>query len=156
MSAKAADGRRRDRQRERQRETERRAPKTSVFHIELEAGRAHVDDEAAAVAGIELAAQIADMDVDDVGLRQEFVVPDILKQHGAGDDLSGPAHEIFEQLELARQQIDTLAVAARLALDEIEFERPDFEPRGARAFRRGAAAPRRARTSSRSANGLTR
>ena len=49
------------------------------------------------------------MHVDDVGLRIEVIVPDILEQHRAGNDLIGMAHEEFEQPELARQQVELLA-----------------------------------------------
>ena len=34
------------------------------------------------------------------------IVPDLLEQHGAGDDLAGMAHQELEQAILARQQID--------------------------------------------------
>ena len=37
------------------------------------------------------------MHVDDVGLGVEMVVPHILEQHGAGDDLPRVFHQIFEQ-----------------------------------------------------------
>ena len=42
-----------------------------------------------------------------------MVVPDVLEQHGAGDDLAGVLHEIFEQAEFARLQHDLLAAARR-------------------------------------------
>ena len=58
---------------------------------------------------VDLGAQARDMDVDDIGLRVEVIVPDILEQHGAGHDMAGIAHEIFEQLEFARLQQDRLA-----------------------------------------------
>jgi hypothetical protein len=52
------------------------------------------------------------MRVDDVGLGLEVIVPQILEQHGAGHHVAGMAHQIFEQLELLRLQLD-LAAAAR-------------------------------------------
>src|SRR5579871_2265398 len=79
-----------------------RARKTSAVSIEPEADRADVEDELSPPRRIELAAEIADLNIDNVGRRQEFVVPDILEQHRARDDLTGAEHEVFEQLELLR------------------------------------------------------
>ena len=76
--------------------------------------------------------KIADVDIDDIGLRQEFVVPDVLKQHRPGDDLVRPAHEIFEQLEFARQQFDAAFVAPHGAIDEVHFQRSGAQAGGAR------------------------
>src|SRR5271155_5355824 len=87
-----------------------RALKTSMIRIQLEADGANIDDETPNARGVELAAQVADLDVDDVGLRQEFEIPHILEQHCPGNDLTGAAHEIFQELEFPRKQIDQLAV----------------------------------------------
>src|SRR5271155_846437 len=83
-----------------------RALKTSSVRIQFEANGADVDDEAPDAGGIELAAQVADLDVDDVGLRHELEIPHILEQHRSGHDLAGAPHEIFQQGEFPRQQID--------------------------------------------------
>ena len=53
-----------------------------------------------------LRAQPRDMHVDDIGLRIEMIVPDVLEQHGARHHLAGMSHQIFEQAEFARLQID--------------------------------------------------
>src|SRR5258706_14174511 len=50
---------------------------------------------------IDLLAQTAHQDIDDVGLRIEAVIPDVRQDHRLRDDLAGVAHEIFEQGELA-------------------------------------------------------
>src|SRR3954447_24951107 len=50
---------------------------------------------------VDLGAQARDVYVNDVGLRIEVVIPDVLQQHGAGHDLAGMLHQIFEQAELA-------------------------------------------------------
>ena len=42
------------------------------------------------------------MDVDDVGLGVEMVVPDFLQQHRSGDDLALMSHEMLEKTKLAR------------------------------------------------------
>ena len=56
------------------------------------------------------------MHVDDVGLRIEMMVPDLLEQHGARHDMSGVPHEVFEQPKLARQDLDLPARAAHRPL----------------------------------------
>ncbi|EGE60822.1 transcriptional regulator [Rhizobium etli CNPAF512] len=65
------------------------------------------------------------MDVDDVRLRVEVVVPDIFEQHGAGHHLAGIFHQIFEQAEFARLQRNFLAAAAHLVGEPVEFEITD-------------------------------
>ena len=80
-------------------------------------------------ARIELAAQVADLDVNDIGLRHEFEIPHILEQHCPRHDLAGAAHEIFQQGEFPRQEIDQFAVAARGPLDEVHFQRADLQSR---------------------------
>src|SRR5271155_3599962 len=90
-----------------------RALKTSRVHIQFEADGADIDNEASRARGVELAPQIADLHVDDIGLRHEVEIPDILEQHRTGHDLSGSAHEIFEQSEFSRQEVNRLAVAPR-------------------------------------------
>src|SRR5579863_724264 len=102
-----------------------RALKTSSIGIQFEADRSDIDDEAPDARRIELAAQVADLDVDDVGLRHEFEIPHVLEQHRPGHDLAGATHEVFQQGEFPRQEIDELAVAARGPLDEVHFQRAD-------------------------------
>src|SRR5436305_11323811 len=68
---------------------------------------------------VDLGSEPRDMDVDDVGLRVEMIVPDILEQHRAGDDVAGIAHQIFKQLEFARLERDRLAGAADGAGQEV-------------------------------------
>src|SRR5208337_5271772 len=104
-----------------------RALNTSVIRIQLEADGPDVDDEASNAGGVEFAAQVADLDVDDVGLRHEFEVPHILKQHCAGHDLTGAAHEILQELEFPRKQVDQLAVAPDRPLNKIHFQSADLQ-----------------------------
>ena len=61
-------------------------------------------DQRVLEALVDLGAQAADMHVDDIGLRVEMIVPDVLQQHGARHHLAGVLHQIFEQAELARLQ----------------------------------------------------
>src|SRR5918996_1193868 len=63
-------------------------------------------------AGLELAAQVGDEDLDGVRRRERVVAPDLLEQALAGYDDALVAHEVLEELELALGELD-LAVAAR-------------------------------------------
>src|SRR5271166_1272953 len=99
-----------------------RALNTSVIRIQFEADGPDIDDEASNAGGVEFAAQVADLDVDDVGLREEFGNPHILEQHCFGRDLTGTAHEIFQEPEFPPQQIDELALASDRPLDEVHFQ----------------------------------
>jgi hypothetical protein len=46
------------------------------------------------------------MNIDKVRFRSEFVVPYVFKEGCARQQLIAPLHHVFEQLELARPQID--------------------------------------------------
>src|ERR1700733_7936043 len=117
-----------------------RALKTSSVHIQFEADGANIEDEASPARGVEFAPQIADLDVDDIRLGHEVEIPAVLEQHRPGHDLPGPAHKIFEQCELPRQQIDQLAVATDGSLNKVHLEGPNphsSEPRVASAPQEG-------------------
>src|ERR1700737_2101844 len=61
---------------------------------------------------IDLAAHASDIDVDDIGRRIEMKVPNVLQQHGPGDDAAFVAHQILQKLELAGKEQDILAAPA--------------------------------------------
>ena len=65
------------------------------------------------------------MHVDHVGLRVEVIVPDAFQQHGARHHLAGMAHQVFEQPEFARLQVDRLPRALHLAAQQIELQVAD-------------------------------
>src|SRR5437660_1467088 len=73
---------------------------------------AHCVDQRIGLLAVDLAAQTPDIDVDDVRGRIEMQVPDVLQQHRARHDVPLVAQQIFEQLELARQQGDLAAAPA--------------------------------------------
>src|SRR5258708_36574810 len=62
------------------------------------------------------------MNVDQVALRHELVIPHLFQQRGARQDLSFATHHVFEQAEFARQQINRAVPALGGALDEIKLE----------------------------------
>jgi hypothetical protein len=51
-----------------------------------------------------------------------MIIPDVFQQHGAGDDLAGMAHQIFEQTKFARLQLQLLPGAAHLVRQPVELE----------------------------------
>ena len=74
---------------------------------------------------VDLGAQARDVDVDDVGLRVEMIIPDVLEQHGARHHLAGVLHQIFEQAELARLQRQLVLAAGDAMRQAVELEIPD-------------------------------
>src|SRR5699024_6344800 len=74
------------------------------------------------IGNAEFGAQVTDMHVDDVGLGVKMVVPDIFQQHGARDQLAGMLHQVFEQFELTRAQINSAAAARDLACQSVELQ----------------------------------
>ncbi len=82
---------------------------------------------------LDLLPQLADVHVDHVRLRVEVIVPDVLEQHGARDDLAGMAHEVLEELELARLQLDGARAARDLAGEQVDAQIAHFE-RGLRGI----------------------
>ncbi len=67
------------------------------------------------------------MDVDDVGLWVEVIIPNVFEQHRAGDDLLGVAHQIFEQLEFPRLQCNLPLTAGYPARHRIHVQVTDRE-----------------------------
>src|ERR1700722_14649539 len=121
-----------------------RALKTSSVHIQFEADSADIDNEASPARGVELAPQIADLHIDDIRLRHKVEIPNILEQHRPRHDLPGSAHEIFEQGEFPRQQINRLAVAPDAPFNEIPLQGAALQTREPRV-----AAPAKERFDSR-------
>src|SRR6478672_480109 len=66
----------------------------------------HCMDQRIGLLAVDLATQAPDIDVDDVGRGIEMQVPHVLQQHRTRHDVPLVAHEIFEQLEFARQQLE--------------------------------------------------
>src|ERR1700733_11177488 len=79
-----------------------RALKTSSVHIQFEADGANIEDEASPARGVEFAPQIADLDVDDIRLRHEVEIPDVLEQHRPGHNLPGRQQKIFNKWDSPR------------------------------------------------------
>jgi len=71
---------------------------------------------------IYLATQGVDRHIDYVGQALERGVPDVLQDHGAGHRTVYVAHQVFEQQEFFRAQIDGLAEPGGCSPDQIELQ----------------------------------
>src|ERR1700674_1458586 len=69
-------------------------------------------DERIGVVIVDLAADAADIDVDDVGGGVKMDIPYMLQQHRSGHNLALVANQVFEHLQFSRQQVDFPAAAA--------------------------------------------
>src|SRR5215510_16418205 len=105
----------------------RRSPKTRARNgWRIGSGSEDITDAADGVQQllrerfVDLVAQSAHQHVDDVGLRIEAVVPDVRQDHRLRDDAAGVAHQVFEQREFARAEIDRFAIACDLARKQVE------------------------------------
>ena len=86
-------------------------------------------------AGLQLAAQVGHEHVDGVGLGVGVVVPDLLEQLVARDHQPLVAHQVLQQLELARGQLDRPLAPEHLARVGVQAQV---------ARHQGRASPRRA------------
>jgi hypothetical protein len=73
-------------------------------------------------AAIEFAADIVDIDVDDVGAGIGLELPDVGEQFGAGDVLAAAEHEVLEEGEFFGGEAYFAAAARDLMVDAVEFE----------------------------------
>src|SRR3569832_290376 len=105
--------------------------KNSSIRIQHEARAAYVHDQRGRAFCVDLFPQVADVDVDNIGLERKVILPDLLQQHGSRDDPPWMTKEIFEQTKFARQQLYLVAVAMYRLLDQIHLEVADAQFRGA-------------------------
>jgi hypothetical protein len=74
-----------------------------------------------------LPAESAENGVDHVAGRCRLAAPDLLKDHLAGEDLTGMAHEQFEEIEFPAGKMKWLAAAGHLPGERKQVEIPDAE-----------------------------
>ena len=98
-------------------------------------------DQLAVEGLVDLAAEVADVHLDDVRVAGEVDAPHVIEDLALRRDVAVAAHEVLEQRELARGELDRLAVALGAPGAGVEAQRSDLEHRGAR---RRAAAEQRA------------
>src|SRR6478752_9289742 len=78
-------------------------------------------------AGVDLLAQVGDVKLDDVRLAAEVVVPHPVEDLRLGQHAPRVAHEVAQQLELGRGEVDLLAAAGHLVAVLVEGEVADDE-----------------------------
>src|SRR3954452_6362950 len=95
------------------------------------AGAAHRLELRDAERTVDLVAQVADVDVDDVRAVLVVVVPGVLEQLVAREHLARVAHEGLQELELLRRQRHLGVAAPHAAGGGIQAKVADLEHRGA-------------------------
>src|SRR3954471_10197468 len=85
-------------------------------------GAAHGLDQLAIVRCVDLLAQRVDVDLDEIRLRPEVEVPDMLRDHRFGDDPTGIAHQILEDGKLFGGESDWRSRDGNLPRGGIEYE----------------------------------
>src|SRR5258708_26866323 len=98
----------------------------------LVAEAANRSNESTVVTGIDLAAEIVDVNVDDVRHSVKIELPDLLDDGGAGNRLAFMAHQEFQQSEFLRAEINVVTSAPHGMTDAIDFEVLNLENRARR------------------------
>jgi hypothetical protein len=75
----------------------------------------------AVIAGVDFAAEIVDVDIDDIGHGVKIEFPHLLDDRGARNGLALMAHEEFEEGELLGAEIDRMAPALDDVGNTIDF-----------------------------------
>src|SRR5262249_25159016 len=78
---------------------------------------------------VELRPKAADMRFDKTRSGVEVELPNLLEQHRACHHAAGVGHQVFEQAEFTRLQVETLPGTTGLAADAVEFEVGDAQHR---------------------------
>src|SRR5439155_8609723 len=91
------------------------------------ADRAHRLDRRRLVFGGELAAQVADVHLEHARARVVVVPPDRIQDLGTGEHLVRVAHQVGEQLELSRREVDFMPRPLHPARAEVEPYVPGLE-----------------------------
>ena len=91
----------------------------------------------------ELAAQLADVDVDRARVAGEGVAPDALEQLVARQHEAAVVEQLPEQVELLRRELDLLVADARLAAAGVDAQVAVLRSPRSRGSRRSGVARRR-------------
>ena len=92
-------------------------------------------DRGRTAAGIYLVPEVADVDVDHVGAGVEGVVPDCGEDLLPAQHLTGMAHEVLEEHELAAGEVHGLLAAPHPARAEVDPQVSGLDPGGTRLLR---------------------
>src|SRR5581483_1202435 len=94
------------------------------------ADEAHCLDGVAAEGLVDPLSKVADVDLDDVGVSLEAVVPHVLEDLGLGDDVAGLAHQVLEEGELTGGESDLDLAHPAPVGGGVEAQVADVEDRG--------------------------
>src|SRR3989454_12845788 len=96
---------------------------------DLVAYAANRSNEGTVVSGIDLAAEIVNVNVHDIRHSVKIEFPHLLDNGSAGNGLALVAHQEFQQSEFPRAEINVVAAAAHGMTDAVDFEVFDLENR---------------------------
>ena len=69
---------------------------------------------------VDLVPQPADPGLYHIGLGIEMIIPDMLHNHGLGNDPSGVTHQEFEKRKLQRLQVNASSFARHFPRQEVD------------------------------------
>src|SRR3990170_4308356 len=84
------------------------------------AGAADGVDQLCGEGVVDLPSQVADVNIDNVRGVVKVVVPDVLGDHGAGEDLVGVARQVLQERVLFGRKVDALGPARHFTGDRIK------------------------------------
>src|SRR5207253_7077831 len=90
----------------------------------------HGSDQRRGAVAVDLLPEPVDVDLDDVSGTLPVGLPEVLAEHGAGDDLAGVAHHHLQQAELGGGQDELPAAAVDPAGGQVEDEVADLQDGG--------------------------
>src|SRR5690348_16693073 len=102
---------------------QRRRLVLSAAAAETEAYAADGRQERLARCSPQLSAQVPDVDIHNVALGIEMHVPHFLQKRGTADDLPRMKHEILEELELLRREVQGLLVERHHMVQSVQYDR---------------------------------
>src|ERR1700747_3016567 len=82
-----------------------------------------IANERGLVRSVCLPTQLSHVNVDEIGFRNELVVPHLRQDGCACQQLVASLHHVLEQMKLAWPQIDPTVAALRGSIQEIELQR---------------------------------
>ena len=99
------------------------------FCAKNEADPPDVADQRSLIRRVDIATQPTHVNVNQVRVRNKFVVPDIFQEGGSCQQFAAPPHHVLEQLEFPGPQIDPTAATRRGSIDEVELQRSHAQHR---------------------------
>jgi hypothetical protein len=98
-----------------------------IFRIERIAGRAHGADRIHLGIAIERTAQATDVHIDGASLDVDIRTPDRIEQLLAREDAAGVLHEVFEQAEFRRPEMDLFTRALHPVCGAVDRDVADHD-----------------------------